>query len=563
VRPQALPETCGGCHDDSAFVAKFQMGFKEPCADFVASVHGKVLSGETGDRHPPTCSTCHGVHDIRNRVQPGSHISSFEVPNTCGQCHEKETETYKRSVHWMLARRGVTEAPVCNDCHGEHGVAEVAGESEAARRQRQDLTCVHCHSDPAFATRFGLDAGRADRYLDSYHGLASSRGDERAALCIDCHSAHAVLPKSHPASTVHADNVQQTCATCHDDASAVFALSYSHEPGEQAASAVPEWVRRIYVWLIIVVIGGMLLHNMVIMLHELRHHLRHQKDETLVPRFSRRQVLQHQLLVISFTVLVITGFALKFPEAIPFCWLTDLGLNEPLRRTIHRGAGVLMLLVGIWHLVHIAVTRPGRSLIVALLPRIRDIRETVDNVLYHLLPGRERPHFRSFCYIEKSEYWALMWGSVIMAVTGFFLWFPTLVSDWAPVWLIQVCEVVHYYEAILATLAIVVWHLFFVICHPREYPMNFTWLHGQIPLDIIRREYRGEYKAFLRDWALVAAGARTEDELAYSSRQFFAALRRDRVDIDALFQADLAADRELREWLAAEDVVPPPAGAKE
>jgi cytochrome b subunit of formate dehydrogenase len=69
-----------------------------------------------------------------------------------------------------------------------------------------------------------------------------------------------------------------------------------------------------------------------------------------------------------------------------------------------------------------------------------------------------------------------------MTLTGAVLWFPTLVTGFAPSWIIRASELVHYYEAILATLAIVIFHLFFVIVHPEQYPMNLSWLTGKMSL---------------------------------------------------------------------------------
>ena len=79
-----------------------------------------------------------------------------------------------------------------------------------------------------------------------------------------------------------------------------------------------------------------------------------------------------------------------------------------------------------------------------------------------------------------TEYIALIWGTVIMALTGLVLWFPGVLTRWAPGWLVEVSEVVHFYEAWLAFLAIVVWHFFFVIFHPEEYPLNLTFMTGKV-----------------------------------------------------------------------------------
>jgi cytochrome b subunit of formate dehydrogenase len=98
----------------------------------------------------------------------------------------------------------------------------------------------------------------------------------------------------------------------------------------------------------------------------------------------------------------------------------------------------------------------------------------------------------------KVEYWALVWGGLVMGVTGALLWWKEEVTAWIPRWGVHVAERIHYYEAILAVLAIVVWHFFFVIFHPAEYPMNLTWLTGRKTEDEMRHAHPAEYDR-LRD----------------------------------------------------------------
>jgi cytochrome b subunit of formate dehydrogenase len=86
-----------------------------------------------------------------------------------------------------------------------------------------------------------------------------------------------------------------------------------------------------------------------------------------------------------------------------------------------------------------------------------------------------------FTYVEKAEYWALVWGTVIMGITGLFLWFENLAVDLFPKGLLDVFLVIHYYEAWLAFLAILIWHLYATIFNPRVYPMNPSWLTGKMP----------------------------------------------------------------------------------
>ena len=105
------------------------------------------------------------------------------------------------------------------------------------------------------------------------------------------------------------------------------------------------------------------------------------------------------------------------------------------------------------------------------------------NILFYLGKAKERPQFDQYDYTEKAEYWALVWGTFVMALTGFILWFPTFFTNFMPAWTVKIAETVHLYEAWLATLAIAVFHFFFVIFHPDQYPMSLTWITGRMTVE--------------------------------------------------------------------------------
>ena len=94
------------------------------------------------------------------------------------------------------------------------------------------------------------------------------------------------------------------------------------------------------------------------------------------------------------------------------------------------------------------------------LLRWSDASDFGGNVRYHLGCKFTKPTFRRFTYAEKVEYWALIWGTILMAVTGIMLWAKVLVGNHLPRWWLDVATAVHFYEAVLATLAIVVWHFY-------------------------------------------------------------------------------------------------------
>jgi cytochrome b subunit of formate dehydrogenase len=206
-------------------------------------------------------------------------------------------------------------------------------------------------------------------------------------------------------------------------------------------------------------------------------------------------------LLSSFIVLVITGFALKFP----YSGLAEaLAMGEKLRSIVHRVAGVVLIGAGIYHLFYLAMTADGRRLIRAFAPRPKDAFDAFATMRYYLGLGGEKPKFGRFSYAEKAEYWALVWGTVLMAVTGIMMWAKVTTGNLLARWWVDVATSIHYYEAILATLAIVVWHFYQVFLDPDVYPMNWAWYDGKMPV----HRYRDEHP--LDTEALAAADAATE-----------------------------------------------------
>jgi len=187
--------------------------------------------------------------------------------------------------------------------------------------------------------------------------------------------------------------------------------------------------------------------------------------------------VQHAVLAIAFTVLVVTGFSLRFYKA---WWATLLFGHEggyAVRGIIHRVAGVLLLAGSVWHIAFL-LTRRGRVFLRDMWPQRADFAHFFQMIRYNLGRTDHHPSMARFTYVEKAEYWALVWGSVVMIITGIMrIYSEAMLRLWPKVWS-DVAQVVHYYEAVLATLAIVVWHAYWVVFDPAEYPMNPSWLIG-------------------------------------------------------------------------------------
>ena len=160
----------------------------------------------------------------------------------------------------------------------------------------------------------------------------------------------------------------------------------------------------------------------------------------------------------------------------------------PLRGLIHRIAAVVLMGAALYHVVYLTALRTGRQWLRGMLPKVKDVRDAIEAVGYNLGYRRRRPSYPKFNYAEKAEYWALVWGPVVMAVTGVALWAHNRMLEYYPSWVMDVATVIHYYEAILATLAIVVWHFYAVIFDPDVYPLKWTFLTGGAPAHEVREE---------------------------------------------------------------------------
>jgi cytochrome b subunit of formate dehydrogenase len=152
----------------------------------------------------------------------------------------------------------------------------------------------------------------------------------------------------------------------------------------------------------------------------------------------------------------------------------------------------------VWHLIFLTTPR-GRKFLQDMMPIRRDFRFFVRRMLHNIGLRPEMECIQRFNYVEKAEYWALLWGTVMMITTGLMLWFDNWFIQFLPKGVLDVALVIHFWEAWLAALAILVWHLYSVIFHPHVYPMNPSWITGNIPDDMYEREHPGHLEEARRE----------------------------------------------------------------
>ncbi len=490
VYPQNLPATCGKCHNSAEMAKQYNIPVSNPYQLYEKSVHAEALK----DGLPAaTCSSCHGVHDILPPNITTSTIAKGNIPQTCGQCHEDQYKNYLQSSHWKAFESGVSNAPVCTDCHAEHSILAQNNPSSPIYPLNIPKTCTDCHGNVTLSENLGLPAVSLSSYLSSFHGIMIKGGSVIAANCASCHRAHKVLDSANPASSVYPANLSKTCGKCHPGITKadIRHLKEIHGP-TGTGSRVIKIVRTAYIWLITVTVLGMIFFAFADFVRKIKD--RDKKGITKLPdegeyiRFNKTEIVLHTVNFISFILLAYTGFAYHWPNEWWSSWITHID-NGLIRAWIHRVSGVVLLVVFMVQIVLMAVTERGREQFKELLPIIDDIKGTLQLFFYNIGMSDKKPAFGRFTPFEKFEYWALAWGNTVMGLTGLSLWFKTDILRYIPLWWLNLFLLIHFYEALLATLAIVFWHFYWVIFNPVLYPLNTSMFTGKLSIALMEEEH--------------------------------------------------------------------------
>ncbi len=494
VARKNMASTCAKCHADAGFLSRHKIPILHPVEQYLQSAHGRaVLEGKDA----ATCSNCHGSHGILPARDERSSVSHWKLAETCGACHGEISKTYLQSVHGEAIRSGVRDAPDCADCHGEHLILDPKNPASPVNPAHvSGETCGRCHGDQRLALRYGLPADRVPSYAESYHGLAKREGSLTAANCASCHGIHNIFRSNDSRSTVNAANLAKTCGKCHGSVNEKFAIGPVHvQTASGPAHPVVQWIRWIYWILIPLTLGFMVFHNVLdLIAKSIRRKQFHDSGQRVV-RMNLWFRIAHWGVMLSFPTLVMTGFALKYPDSwwsAPFLlW----GQQNEFRGLLHRTAAVVLIAATIYHFVHLLANRRDRAFLSAMMPNWKDGTDLVGVILHNFGLREEAPHFAKFNYAEKMEYWAFLWGTAVMGISGFLLWFNNLALRYFPKWITDAATAVHWYEALLATFSILLWHFYLVIFDPLVYPMDTAWLHGRVSAEHYRHSRPDYFRA--------------------------------------------------------------------
>ena len=253
------PVRCVGCHYKGN--PRHAPGGEE-YKDYVESVHAQVR--QDGKKRPK-CTDCHGTHNILSPRDEQSPIYKMHIPETCGQCHAAIYKEYTQTIHGIaLMWDRVLDAPSCVDCHGVHRILSPKDPRSRVHPTHVSQTCAHCHEAVEIVGKYGISTRRVATYEESYHGLANKYGVRTVANCSTCHGVHNILPSINPASSIHPNNLPKTCgqANCHSNAVQTFVLGPIHL-GVAKPPDIVRFFQTGYTVLIVLTIGGMLLHNIL------------------------------------------------------------------------------------------------------------------------------------------------------------------------------------------------------------------------------------------------------------------------------------------------------------
>ncbi|MCC6604399.1 MAG: cytochrome b/b6 domain-containing protein [Anaerolineae bacterium] len=207
--------------------------------------------------------------------------------------------------------------------------------------------------------------------------------------------------------------------------------------------------------------------------------------EKQYPRFRLMARIEHAILAISFTVLTVTGIPQKYALESWAQWMIGAMGGIEFIRIVHRYAAILLVVGSIYHLFTSAYRFFVKRERMRMLPVKKDWQDLVQTIKHNLGFTDEAPRMGKFNFGEKVEYWAVVWGTAIMAITGFMLWNPIAATVFLPGEFIPAAKAAHGGEALLAVLSILIWHMYNV--HLKHFnPSMFT---GNLPRHQMEEEH--------------------------------------------------------------------------
>jgi predicted CXXCH cytochrome family protein len=246
--------SCKDCHE-------------EQFSNVQDSIHQRAL--DEGKENAPLCSSCHNPHTqgriIGTESKQLTISARLHIPETCAQCHSDKYEQYKASVHGKaLTEEGNVDVPTCTDCHGVHNIQDP---TTASFRNTTPALCADCHDNAEIMDKYGISTNVLETYVADFHGtnvklFGDQSPDEptNKAVCTDCHGVHDIAKVDNPETGIALrENLLVKCQRCHPDATANFPGAWmSHYVPSPQHYPIVYYVNLFYKIMIPTIIGGMI-----------------------------------------------------------------------------------------------------------------------------------------------------------------------------------------------------------------------------------------------------------------------------------------------------------------
>jgi cytochrome b subunit of formate dehydrogenase/mono/diheme cytochrome c family protein len=187
-------------------------------------------------------------------------------------------------------------------------------------------------------------------------------------------------------------------------------------------------------------------------------------------------------------LLGLTGLPQKYPLTPFSIWYFDLVGGVEVSRLIHHISAIVMMIISIVHVLDVAYRVLVLRTPINMIPWIDDLQHVIHDVQYYLGLKKHKAYYGRYSYAEKMEYLALIWGTIVMGLTGFMMWNPISTLRFLPGEAVPAAKAAHGGEALLAVLAIIVWHFY----HVHIKTLNKSMFTGKITREEMEHEHPAE-----------------------------------------------------------------------
>ena len=420
-----IPDICGRCHVQEE-------------ADYFTSVHGKEVA-LNANPYAAVCIDCHTTHTIDS---PAADSIRLTITKNCGNCHDRQYETYAGTYHGQVHTLGYAYTAKCFDCHGYHEIQRVDDEASLMHESNRLETCRKCHADAtAGFVSFQPHGNTGDFDNYPYMFIAAKF---MIALLIGVFAFF----WTHSALWFYREYKDRK------DGKNSPHVQTSQMPGMEG-----KYVRR---W-------------------------------PLVWRVA------HLLLAVAVMTLVLTGTSVLYAETAWARVVMKVIGGPDVAAILHRIAAGTFIVLFFGHLVYFffKLMRNWKEFDFfgphSLVPNLQDLRDATDMFKWFFGQG-PRPVFDRYSYWEKFDYWAPFWGMAVIGISGAMMWFPDVTASILPGWVFNVATIVHGEEAFLAAVFLFSVHFFNVNFRPDKFPQDIVMFTGVMPLEEFKHEHTLEYR---------------------------------------------------------------------